>query len=180
MAGAQKPSTDSSTTGREDYLKYDDFFMATAVLAAKRSKDPNTQVGACIVNQEKKIVGIGHNDMPNGIAEGELPWARNAKDKTQLDAKYLYVCHAELNAIVNKNSADVKGCTMYVTFFPCNECAKLIIQSGIKDVVYFSDAYADRNEFIASRRMLDLAGVVLKPFETEMTSEIRIDIKPKE
>uniref|UniRef100_A0A671VWI1 Deoxycytidylate deaminase n=1 Tax=Sparus aurata TaxID=8175 RepID=A0A671VWI1_SPAAU len=108
------------------------------------------------VNQENKIVGIGYNCMPNGC-DGQLPWTRSADDR--LDTKYPYVCHAELNAIMNKNSADVKGCTMYVTLFPCNECAKLIIQAGISKVIYLDDKYHDTQETKASRRLLDTAGI---------------------
>uniref|UniRef100_A0A8C6AYR6 Deoxycytidylate deaminase n=1 Tax=Monodon monoceros TaxID=40151 RepID=A0A8C6AYR6_MONMO len=111
---------------RDDYLEWPEYFMAVAFLSAQRSKDPNSQVGACIVNAENKIVGIGYNGMPNGCSDDLLPWRRTAE--SILDTKYPYVCHAELNAIMNKNSADVKGCTMYVALFPCNECAKLIIQ----------------------------------------------------
>uniref|UniRef100_A0A8C9RSN5 Deoxycytidylate deaminase n=1 Tax=Scleropages formosus TaxID=113540 RepID=A0A8C9RSN5_SCLFO len=113
---------------REDYLEWPEYFMAVAFLSAQRSKDPSSQVGACIVNPENKIVGIGYNGMPNGCDDDLLPWSREAPDR--LDTKYPYVCHAELNAIMNKNSADVKGCTMYVALFPCNECAKLIIQAA--------------------------------------------------
>nr|XP_029138184.1 deoxycytidylate deaminase-like [Labrus bergylta] len=141
------------TPGRDDYLK-DSKYMDEAVQAAKRSEDPDTQVGACIVNQENKIVGIGHNQMLNGYDDEEAE-----------DNKHLYVCHAELNAIMNTNGADVKGCSMYVTLFPCNECAKLIIQGGIKEVIYLSDMYKDRDEFKASRRMLEVAGIELRPFE---------------
>ncbi|XP_076845658.1 deoxycytidylate deaminase isoform X3 [Brachyhypopomus gauderio] len=115
------------TRKRQDYLEWPEYFMSVAFLSAQRSKDPNSQVGACIVNQENKIVGIGYNGMPNGCDDDLLPWSRAAEDK--LDTKYPYVCHAELNAIMNKNSADVKGCSMYVALFPCNECAKLIIQA---------------------------------------------------
>uniref|UniRef100_A0A671VVF2 Deoxycytidylate deaminase n=1 Tax=Sparus aurata TaxID=8175 RepID=A0A671VVF2_SPAAU len=115
------------------------------------------------LNQEKKIVGIGYNCMPNGC-DGQLPWTRSADDR--LDTKYPYVCHAELNAIMNKNSADVKGCTMYVTLFPCNECAKLIIQAGISKVIYLDDKYHDTQETKASRRLLDTAGI---PYETSKT-----------
>uniref|UniRef100_A0A3P9DTI7 Deoxycytidylate deaminase n=1 Tax=Maylandia zebra TaxID=106582 RepID=A0A3P9DTI7_9CICH len=123
---------------RTDFLVDTDYFMAVAVLSAQRSKDPNTQVGACLVNQDNKIVGTGHNCMPNDC-EGKLPWNREG---AKLDTKYIYVCHAELNAIVNASAnADVKGCTMYVTLFPCNECAKLIIQAGLKEVVYLCDKY---------------------------------------
>uniref|UniRef100_A0A3Q2GVT5 Deoxycytidylate deaminase n=1 Tax=Equus caballus TaxID=9796 RepID=A0A3Q2GVT5_HORSE len=113
---------------RDEYLQWPEYFMAVAFLSAQRSKDPNSQVAACIVNAENKIVGIGYNGMPNGCSDDLLPWRRTAENK--LDTKYPYVCHAELNAIMNKNSADVKGCTMYVALFPCNECAKLIIQTG--------------------------------------------------
>ncbi|XP_043561171.1 deoxycytidylate deaminase [Chiloscyllium punctatum] len=147
---------------REDYLEWSEYFMAVAFLSAQRSKDPNSQVGACIVNPENKIVGIGYNGMPNGCSDDILPWARTASDK--LDTKYMYVCHAELNAILNKNSADVKGCTMYVALFPCNECAKLIIQSGISKVTYMSDKYRDMPEMKASKLMLDMAGVQCSKF----------------
>uniref|UniRef100_A0A4W3GM14 dCMP deaminase n=2 Tax=Callorhinchus milii TaxID=7868 RepID=A0A4W3GM14_CALMI len=147
---------------REDYLEWSEYFMAVAFLSAQRSKDPNSQVGACIVNSENKIVGIGYNGMPNGCSDDLLPWARKASNK--LDTKYLYVCHAELNAILNKNSADVKGSTMYVALFPCNECAKLIIQSGIKKIIYMSDKYCEMAEMKASKRLLDMAGVECSPF----------------
>ncbi|XP_077575337.1 deoxycytidylate deaminase [Stigmatopora nigra] len=156
-----------TTKKREDYLEWPEYFMAVAFLSAQRSKDPSSQVGACIVNQENKIVGIGYNGMPNGCHDDQLPWARSADDR--LDTKYPYVCHAELNAIMNKNSADVKGCTMYVALFPCNECAKLIIQAGIKEVVYLSDKYHDKLEMIASRRLLDMAKIQYKQFEPKRT-----------
>uniref|UniRef100_UPI00398E8B09 deoxycytidylate deaminase-like n=1 Tax=Pristiophorus japonicus TaxID=55135 RepID=UPI00398E8B09 len=157
---------------REDYLEWSEYFMAVAFLSAQRSKDPNSQVGACIVNPENKIVGIGYNGMPNGCSDDLLPWARAAPDK--LDTKYMYVCHAELNAILNKNSADVKGCTMYVALFPCNECAKLIIQSGISKVTYMSDKYRDTPEMKASKLMLDMARVECRQF-TPKNKTIIID-----
>ncbi|KAJ8281016.1 hypothetical protein GJAV_G00062380 [Gymnothorax javanicus] len=157
---------------REDYLEWPEYFMAVAFLSAQRSKDPNSQVGACIVNQERKIVGIGYNGMPNACNDDLLPWARLSSD--WLDTKYPYVCHAELNAIMNKNSADVKGCTMYVALFPCNECAKLIIQAGINEVIYLSDKYHEKKEFVASRRLLDMAGIKYKQFEPRR-SKIVID-----
>uniref|UniRef100_A0A3Q3FFL7 Deoxycytidylate deaminase n=1 Tax=Labrus bergylta TaxID=56723 RepID=A0A3Q3FFL7_9LABR len=141
------------TQRRKDYLEDSKYFMDVALLAAKRSKDPNTQVGACIVNQENKIVGIGHNRMPNGC-DDKLTWDR---DRTK-DNKHLYVCHAELNAIMNTNGADVKGCSMYVTLFPCNECAKLIIQGGMKEVIYLSDK-STKMKYIASRKMLKKANI---------------------
>ncbi|XP_073197833.1 deoxycytidylate deaminase isoform X1 [Lepidochelys kempii] len=148
---------------REDYLEWPEYFMAVAFLSAQRSKDPNSQVGACIVNSENKIVGIGYNGMPNGCSDDLLPWTRTAQSK--LDTKYPYVCHAELNAIMNKNSADVKGCSMYVALFPCNECAKLIIQAGIKEVIFMSDKYHDSPEMTAARRLFDLAGIIYRKFK---------------
>lgn len=157
---------------REDYLAWADYFMAVAFLSAKRSKDPSSQVGACIVNTENKIVGIGYNGMPNGCDDDALPWARTAENK--LDTKYMYVCHAELNAILNKNSSDVKGCSIYVALFPCNECAKLIIQSGIAHVIYMSDKYHDQPEFVASRRLLDMAKITYRQ-HTPKVKQIVID-----
>uniref|UniRef100_A0A8C6PZ03 Deoxycytidylate deaminase n=1 Tax=Nothobranchius furzeri TaxID=105023 RepID=A0A8C6PZ03_NOTFU len=151
---------------REDYLEWPDYFMAVAFLSAQRSKDPSSQVGACIVNQENKIVGIGYNGMPNGCDDDQLPWSRSADDR--LDTKYPYVCHAELNAIMNKNSADVKGCTMYVALFPCNECAKLIIQAGLKEVIYICDKYHHTPEMTASRRLLHMAGVQFRLSDSDI------------
>lgn len=153
---------------REDYLEWCEYFMAVAFLSAQRSKDPSSQVGACIVNPENKIVGIGYNGMPNGCHDDSLPWARTADDR--LDTKYPYVCHAELNAIMNKNSADVKGCVMYVALFPCNECAKLIIQAGIKEVIYMSDKYHDTPEMTAARKMFDLTGIKYTKFVPKLKS----------
>ncbi|XP_071481683.1 deoxycytidylate deaminase-like [Diadema antillarum] len=163
---------DTKVSKRADYLPWDDYFMAVAFLSAQRSKDPNSQVGACIVNEEKKIVGIGYNGMPNGCSDDELPWTRTHDD--WLETKYPYVCHAELNAIMNKNSADVKGCTMYVALFPCNECAKVIIQSGIKKIIFLSDKYHDKPVMVASRRMLDYANVEYRQF-TPSKQELTID-----
>ncbi|KAL3265246.1 hypothetical protein HHI36_009460 [Cryptolaemus montrouzieri] len=142
---------------RTNYIKWHDYFMANAILAAKRSKDPSSQVGACIVNEDKKIVGIGYNSMPHGCSDDEFPWAKNSEDV--LENKYFYVCHAELNAVLNKNSADVKNCTIYVSLFPCNECAKVIIQAGIKEVIYLSDKHSHKPETIASKKLLDAAKV---------------------
>ncbi|XP_053692304.1 uncharacterized protein LOC128740763, partial [Sabethes cyaneus] len=147
----------TSERKRNDYLDWNEYFMATAFLAAKRSKDPNTQVGACIVNEEKKIVGVGYNGFPIGCDDDEFPWTKASGDP--LENKYLYVCHAEMNAILNKNSADVKNCTIYVALFPCNECAKMIIQSRIREIVYMSDKHSHKDATIASKRMLDAAGV---------------------
>lgn len=152
----------SPTKKRENYLEWPEYFMATAFLAAKRSKDPATQVGACIVNDEQKIVGIGYNGFPIGCSDDEFPWGKTSADR--LETKYMYVCHAEVNAILNKNCADIKDCTMYVALFPCNECAKMIIQSRIKEVVFMSDKHADKSETIASKRLLNAAGVKCTQF----------------
>nr|XP_012216155.1 PREDICTED: deoxycytidylate deaminase isoform X2 [Linepithema humile]XP_012216156.1 PREDICTED: deoxycytidylate deaminase isoform X2 [Linepithema humile] len=136
--------------------------MAIAFLSAKRSKDPCTQVGACIVNNDKRIVGIGYNGMPKGCDDDKFPWKKGPH--TSLDAKFLYVCHAEVNAVLNKNSSDVKDCTIYVALFPCNECAKVIIQSGIKTVIYMSDKYAYKVETVAAKKMFDAAGIQYRQY----------------
>ncbi|WAQ99977.1 DCTD-like protein [Mya arenaria] len=162
-ASKSQASSGRFTNKREGYLEWPDYFMAIAFLSAQRSKDPRTQVGACIVNEEKKIVGIGYNGMPNGCSDDLMPWAREAD--SILDTKQLYVCHAELNAVLNKNSADVKNCTIYVALFPCNECAKVVIQSSIKEVVYYSDKYKDRPAFMAAKRMFDQAGVTYRQYQ---------------
>jgi len=141
---------------RTDYLSWDEYFMSIAMLSAMRSKDPSTQVGACIVNSEKRILSMGYNGMPKHCSDDEFPWDR---DGSPLSSKYLFVCHAELNAILNCNSGSVKGCTVYSTLFPCNECAKAIIQSGIAEVVYMSDKYSESDSVLASKRMFDTAGV---------------------
>lgn len=127
---------------------------------AMRSKDPNTQVGACIVDPELRIVGIGYNGFPRGCSDDVLPW--NREGPSGLHTKYPWVVHAEANAILNRNAMSLKGCVVYVKLFPCNECAKLIIQSGIAEVVYFSDKYKGVEHMIASRRMLEMAGVRLR------------------
>lgn len=147
---------------RQDYLTWDEYFMGIAILAAQRSKDSNTQVGACIVNDENKILSIGYNGMPTGCDDDLMPWDRTGDP---LDTKYLYVCHAELNAILNYNGGSLKGARVYVTLFPCNECTKAIIQSGIKEIIYFSDKYADTDSTIAAKRMFDLTGVKYRPYE---------------
>jgi dCMP deaminase len=141
---------------REDYISWDEYFMGIALLSAKRSKDPNTQVGACIVNGQNKIVGTGYNGLPIGCNDDEFPWS---KQGDFLDTKYPYVCHAELNAILNNIGIDLKGCKIYTALFPCNECTKAIIQSGIKEVVYLSDKYNGSDASVASKKMLDTAGV---------------------
>lgn len=149
-------SDPTASVKREDYISWDDYFTAIAFLSAMRSKDPSTQVGACIVNPERRIVGIGYNGFPAGCSDDALPWGRQGA--SQLDTKYPYVVHAEVNAILNSRGS-VAGCTLYVALFPCNECAKLIIQSGIREVVYLSDKKAGSQQMVASRRMLSMAGV---------------------
>ena len=130
------------TSKRTDYLTWDEYFMAVALLSAERSKDPSTQVGACIATDQNKIVGVGYNGFPIGCSDDELPWDRQGDF---LSTKYPYVCHAELNAVLNSISTDLIGCRIYVGLFPCNECTKVIIQSGIEEIIYLSDKYRDRN-----------------------------------
>lgn len=162
---ASKSPEPNTMTKRIGYLGWSEYFMAIAMLAAQRSKDPSTQVGACIVNGERKIVGIGYNGFPTNCDDDQFPWNRDNRPDKPLQNKYLYVCHAEVNAISNKNAADVKNCTIYVALFPCNECAKVIIQSGIRCVVYLSDKYATTTSTLASKRMFQSSGVVYVPFE---------------
>ena len=143
---------------RQNYISWDEYFMGVALLAAQRSKDPNTQVGACIVDSSKRILSTGYNGFPQGCSDDDFPWNR---DEKQGETKYPFVVHAELNAILNASGKNLFGSTVYVALFPCNECAKAIIQSGIKEVVYLSDKYHDTPSTIASRRMLDAAGIKL-------------------
>lgn len=138
--------------------------MGVALLSAKRSKDPSTQVGACIVNKQNKIVGAGYNGLPIGCSDDDFPWG---KQGNHLETKYPYVCHAELNAILN-NIGDLHGCRIYTALFPCNECTKAIIQSGIKEVVFLSDKYHASDSFIASKQMLDKAGVSYRKVESNI------------
>lgn len=146
---------------RKDVLSWDQYFMGMAHLSAMRSKDPNTRVGACIVNPQKRVVGLGYNGFPYGCEDEEFPWER---DGEFLDTKYPYVVHAELNAILN-SIQDLHGCTLYVSLFPCNECAKAIIQCGIKTVVYADDKYEATASVIASKRMFRASGVKLVHYE---------------
>ena len=141
---------------RSDYISLDEYFMGVAMLSGMRSKDPNSQVGACIVSQDNKILSMGYNGFPIGCSDDEFPWVREGNP---LDTKYLYVTHSELNAILNYRGGSLEGAKLYVSLFPCNECAKAIIQSGIKTVVYDSDKYEHTPSVIASKRMLDAAGV---------------------
>ena len=147
---------------RQDYISWEEYFMGVAILSAQRSKDSSTQVGACIVSPDRKILSVGYNGMPIGCSDDEMPWEREGE---LLDTKYAYVCHAELNAILNNDGRSLKGTTIYVTLFPCNECAKAIIQCGIKEIVYMEDKYADADNYIAAKRMLDMAGVKYRQYQ---------------
>ena len=141
---------------RTDYISWDEYFMGVAFLAGMRSKDPSTQVGACIVSADNKILSIGYNGFPIGCSDDEFPWAREG---SEIDNKYLYTTHSELNAILNYRGGSLEGAKLYVSLFPCNECAKAIIQAGIKTVVYDCDKYCGTPSVVASKRMMDAAGV---------------------
>ena len=159
---------------REDVLSWDEYFMGLAHLSARRSKDPNTQVGAAIVDENHRVVSVGYNGFPSGVSDDEFPWSREGG---VLESKYAFVVHAELNAILN-SPRSVRGCTIYVSLFPCNECAKAIIQSGITRIVYESDKYNGIDTNIASKRMLKAAGVVLQRIEN--TIDITVTKKPND
>ncbi|MCI5178554.1 MAG: cytidine deaminase [Candidatus Electrothrix sp. AW5] len=152
------------TGKRTDCLSWDEYFMAVALLSGQRSKDPNTRVGACVADADNKIVGVGYNGFPWGCSDDELPWTREGD---YLDTKYPYVCHAELNAVLNATSRNLSGCRIYVALFPCNECTKVIIQSGIREIIYASDKYKDTDSVRASKIMLEKSGVVHRKFSTE-------------
>ncbi|MBQ2803302.1 MAG: dCMP deaminase family protein [Lachnospiraceae bacterium] len=141
---------------RKDYINWDEYFMGVAHLSGMRSKDPNTQVGACIVSKEHKILSMGYNGFPKGCSDDEFPWEREGDS---LETKYPFVTHSELNAILNYRGGSLEGTTLYVSLFPCNECAKAIIQAGITTVVYDSDKYNGSSSNIAAKRMFDAAGV---------------------
>ena len=160
---------------RKDYISWDEYFMAIAKLSAMRSKDPNTQVGACIVSEDNRILSIGYNGAPNGFNDERFPWAREGEN---LETKYPYVCHAEMNAILNYRGSkkDLEHAKIYVDLFPCNECAKIIIQSGIKEVIYLSNKYAESENNIASRRLFDECGVTYKKIELDEEKEIKINL----
>lgn len=158
-----------ATNKRDGYISWDEYFMGIALLSAKRSKDPGTQVGACIVNTQNKIVGAGYNGFPIGCHDDHLPWD---KQGSFLDTKYPYVCHAELNAILNNIGTSLQSCRIYTALFPCNECAKAIIQAGITEVVYLSDKYNGQDSAIASRKMLEMAGVQCRKVSSTIESLI--------
>ena len=147
-----------------DNISWDEYFMSIALLSSLRSKDGNTKVGACIVSDDHKVLSLGYNGMPLGVSDAEIPWAGSNENKPYLETKYPYVCHAELNAILNSNH-NLKGSTLYVTLFPCNECTKAVIQAGIKKVVYLSDKYHDTDAEVAARRMLDMAKIPYVHYE---------------
>ncbi|MCD7708609.1 MAG: dCMP deaminase family protein [Clostridiales bacterium] len=147
-------------TKRQDYISWDEYFMGVALLSAMRSKDPHTQVGACIVSDKHKILSMGYNGFPVGCSDDDFPWSRDGEDN-----KYLYAAHGELNAILNYRGGSLEGATLYVTLFPCNECAKAIIQCGIREVVYDDDKYADTIGVVASKKMLKAAGVTVRRYE---------------
>ena len=147
---------DNKGQKRQGYLSWDEYFMGVAMLSGMRSKDPHSQVGACIVSEDNKILSMGYNGFPKGCSDDEFPWGREGEP---LDTKYLYVTHSELNAILNYRGGSLEGSKLYVTLFPCNECAKAIIQAGITTIVYGEDKYADTPAVRASKRMLNAAGV---------------------
>lgn len=147
---------------RQNYITWDEYFMGVALLAAERSKDPNTQVGACIVDENNIILSTGYNGFPIGCSDDEYPWNREGGD-----VKYPYIVHAELNAILNSSGRNLKNSRVYVSMFPCNECAKALIQSGVREVIYLSDKYADTPSVIASKRMLKSAAVKFSQLKTD-------------
>lgn len=153
---------------RKDYISWDDYFMGVALLAAERSKDPSTQVGACIVDEDNRILSTGYNGFPQGCSDEEFPWNRNENEG---ETKYKFVVHAELNAILNSRGKSLVNSRLFVTLFPCHECAKAIIQTGVKEVIYLSDKYVGTDSENASRRMLDAAGVKhtqIKPTKAQL------------
>ena len=142
---------------RVGYISWDEYFMGVSTLSAQRSKDPNTQVGACIVSNDNKILSMGYNGFPKGCSDEDFPWERDGED--EMSTKYPFVTHSELNAILNYRGGSLVGAKIYVSLFPCNECAKAIIQAGIRTVVYDSDKYSDSVTTKASKKMFDAAGV---------------------
>lgn len=146
---------------RKDYISWDEYFMGVAIISSYRSKDPNTTVGACIVNNNNKIVSVGYNGAPIGLNDDDMPWDREGDF---INTKYAYVCHSELNAILNCRTS-LEDTRIYVTLFPCNECAKAIVQSGIKEVIYLSDKYNGTDSNIVSKKILDNANIKYRKYE---------------
>ena len=159
---ARPPGKDRIVMKREDYISWDEYFMGVAYLSAARSKDPNTQVGACIVSPDNKILSMGYNGFPRDCSDEEFPWAREGDP---YDTKYYYVTHGEMNAILNYRGGSLEGSKLYVTLFPCNECTKALIQAGIRTVIYADDKYADTSWVRASKRMMNAAGVEFHPYK---------------
>ena len=157
---------------RSDYISWDEYFMGIAILSGERSKDPNTQVGACIVGEDNRILTVGYNGFPNGCSDELFPWAREGNE---LETKYPFVAHSELNAILNYRGGNLEGTKLYVSLFPCNECAKAIIQAGIKTVIYDSDKYDGTPGNIASKKMFDAAGVKYKQY-VHSGREIKLNV----
>ena len=162
---------------RDDYLSWDEYFMGIAKLTAGRSKDPNTQVGACIVSSDNRVLSCGYNGAPNSFEDDNFPWAREGHP---LETKYMYVCHAEANAIDNFRGykKEFEGARIYVDLFPCNECAKRIIQCGIKEVIYLSDKYKDSDSTIASKKMFDTCGVKYREMKKDNQKTFELSLKP--
>ncbi len=157
---------------KQDYLLWDQYFMGIAKLSSLRSKDPNTSVGACIVGADNKILSVGYNGMPRGCSDDEYPWEREGEP---LDTKYLYVCHAELNALLNYTGTNLQGSRIFTTLFPCNECTKALIQSGIREVIYMEDKYAGTASVVAAKKMMKSAGIIYRKYE-ETGSHIELNL----
>ena len=160
---------------RKDYISWDDYFMGVAMLASERSKDPSTQVGACIVDENNRILSTGYNGFPQGCSDEEFPWNR---DDSIGETKYKFVVHAELNAILNAGGKSLVGSRVFVTLFPCHECAKAIIQTGVKEVIYLSDKYDGTDSENASKRMLDAAGIKytrIKPTKSQLVLNFNVE-----
>ena len=165
------------TKKRENYLSWDEYFMGIAKLTAGRSKDPNTQVGACIVSPDNRVLSTGYNGAPNNFDDNIFPWSREGDP---LKTKYFFVCHAEANAIDNYrgNKKEFEGARIYVDLFPCNECAKRIVQSGIKEVIYLSDKYQDSDSTKASKMLFDVCGVTYRQLEKEKQKTLKLSLEP--
>lgn len=165
-----QPRSPFDPSKRKGYLSWDDYFMAIAFLSAERSKDPNRQVGACLVSQNGIILGIGYNGFPRGCSDDKLPWSKISKTGNPLETKYPYVCHAEVNAILNTNHASAAGQRLYVTMFPCNDCAKIIIQSGVSEVIYFVEKRSEDSKiaYVAAEKLLSMAGVKVRRHQPQM------------
>ena len=164
---------------RQNYLTWDEYFMGIAKLSALRSKDPNTQVGACIVSSCNRILSIGYNGAPNGFEDKYFPWDREGE---RLNTKYAFVCHGEMNAILNfaGSRKELENAKIYVDLFPCNECAKLIIQSGIKKVIYLCDKYKDTDDVKASKLMFDKCGVEYYQLSVDGREVIELDLSSED